>query len=130
MDNCKDVERWNKINSTWDCRSNPQNLKYGDALAENKGTDAYGFIEFVQYYHPDTSLTRRLLLAREGILVIRDDLLPGKSVDGYTAGPLRNLTTFGPSVKGGASIVSLRYKGQTFRMEMGKDRKTWQVVRQ
>lgn len=242
MENCKDVQRLNKINSTWDCRVNPQNLKYGDALAENKGADAYGFIEFERYYRPDTSLTRRLLLTQEGILVIRDDLMPGKSVDGYSAGALWNplqamgrahtdlpdrnggvpqpetgenwwdfaapkafpgcdlddtnvyaselmvyharargrgfgakhlpephgharpwLTTYSCetikagnpvtfitvliphppevtgkmladnisiNVKGGVSIVSLMYKGQTLRMEMGKDGKSWQVLRQ
>jgi hypothetical protein len=90
MDDGTDAERLQKINATWDCRSNPQNLKYGDVLAENKGPDAYGFVEFASYYRPDTSLTRRLLLTQEGILIIRDDLMPGKSVDGYTAGSLWN----------------------------------------
>jgi len=241
MDDCKDAERLQKINATWDCRSNPQNLKYGDVLAENKGDDAYGFVEFVSYYRPDTSLTRRLLLTHEGILVIRDDLMPGKSVDGYSAGSLWNplqamgrghtslpereggvpqpetgenwwdfaapkalpgcdlddtnvyaselmvyhgcaegrsfgikdlpepaghaqpwpttyscqtikagkpvtfITVLIPhppevtgkmladnlsiDIKEGASIVSLSYKGQTLRMEMGKDDKSWQVLR-
>ena len=90
MDNCDDAERLNKLNFTWNDRINPGTLQYGDALAQNKGPDAYGFIEFVKYYRPDTSMTRRLLLTQEGILVIRDDLTPGESVDGYTAGPLWN----------------------------------------
>jgi len=98
MDNCKDDERLAKINPTWNSQTNPQNLQYGEALAQNKGSDAYGFIEFVKYYRPDTSMTRRLLLTQEGILVIRDDLTPGQSVDGYTAGPLwsPNQATSGP----------------------------------
>ncbi len=87
MDNCKDKERFGKIYMTF---RYPENLKYGDVLAQNKGSDAYGFVEFEQYYRPDTSLTRRLLLTHEGILVIRDDLIPGQSVDGYKAGSLWN----------------------------------------
>jgi len=90
MDNCKDDNRLGKIDATFDCRGNPQNLKYGDVFAQNKGADAYGLVEFEQYYRPDTSLTRRLLLTHEGILVIRDDLTPGESVDGYSAGSLWN----------------------------------------
>lgn len=35
-------------------------------------------------------MTRRLLLTHEGIPVIRDDLFPGQSVDGYKAGSLWN----------------------------------------
>jgi len=93
MENCKDPEKLKKIDTTFnvfDYSRNPQNLKYGDVLAQNKGADAYGLVEFEQYYSPDTSLTRRLLLTHEGILVICDDLTPGKSVDGYKAGSLWN----------------------------------------
>jgi len=79
-----------KINGTFACKASFDNLKYGNVLAQNKGSDAYGFVEYEQYYRPDTSLTRRLLLTHEGILVIRDDLIPGQSVDRYKAGSLWN----------------------------------------
>ena len=38
-----------------------------------------------------------------------------------------NLST---SVGDDVTTVSLKYKGQTLEMEMGKDNKTWQVLRQ
>ena len=93
MENCKDPERVKRIDTAFnvvDYGRNPRNLEYGDVLAENKGADAYGLVEFTSYYRHDTSLTRRLLLTHEGILVIRDDLIPGQSVDGYKAGSLWN----------------------------------------
>lgn len=225
MENCKDEERLGNINSTFGGNP-PRNLKYGNALAENKGTDAYGLVEYEQYYSPDTSLIRRMLLTHEGILVIRDDLTPGESVDGYSAGSLWNprsepkpetgenwwdfaagalpscdlddtnvyasdfvvyhahakgrsfgikdlpnahphagrwpttyscqtvkagepvtfITVLIPhppevtgkmladnlstDVKDGVTTVWLKYKGQTLKMQMGKDNKSWRVLRQ
>jgi len=224
MENCKDDNRRGSINATFGGNP-PRNLKYGNVLAENKGTDAYGLVEYEQYYSPDTSLIRRMLLTHEGILVIRDDLTPGESVDGYSAGSLWNprsrpketgenwwdfsrgalpscdlddtnvyasdlmvyhgrangrnfgikdlpnahgnagawpttyscqtvkagvpvtfITVLIPhppevtgkmladnlstDVKNGVMTVSLKYKGQTLKMKMGKDNKTWQVLRQ
>ena len=38
-----------------------------------------------------------------------------------------NLST---NVKDGVTTVSLKYKGQTLKMEMGKDNKSWNVLRQ
>jgi len=38
-----------------------------------------------------------------------------------------NLST---NVKDGLTTVSLKYKGQTLKMQMGKNNKTWQVHRQ
>jgi hypothetical protein len=94
MENCEDPEKVKRLDTAFNVVDyggrNPQNLKYGDVLAENKDNDAYGLVEFASYYRPDTSLTRRLLLTHEGILVIRDDLIPGQSVDGYKAGSLWN----------------------------------------
>ncbi len=90
MGNCEDEDRFAALADTLSNSTNPQNLVYGEAAAENKGDDAYGFVELTSYYRPDTSLTRRMILTREGILVIRDDLLPGESVHGYKAGPLWN----------------------------------------
>ena len=90
MGNCEDKGRLEALAGSLNNATNPNNLVYGNAAAENKGDDAYGFVEFTSYYRPDTSLTRRMILTREGILVIRDDLMPGESVDGYKAGPLWN----------------------------------------
>ncbi|MHC4181216.1 MAG: hypothetical protein ACYSWU_27275, partial [Planctomycetota bacterium] len=90
MGNCEDEHQFAALADTLNNSTNPQNLVYGKAAAENQGDDAYGFVEFTSYYRPDTSLTRRMILTREGILVIRDDLVPGDSVDGYKAGPLWN----------------------------------------
>jgi len=38
-----------------------------------------------------------------------------------------NLNT---NVKDGVTTVSLKYKGQTLKMQMGKNNKTWKVIRQ
>jgi len=38
-----------------------------------------------------------------------------------------NLST---NVKDGVATVSLKYKGQTLKMQMGKDNKSWNVLRQ
>lgn len=58
------------------------------ATAQQRGNDAWGEIAYDAYLTPDTSLTRRLVLTAEGCLLIDDELVPGRSMEGWSAGQL------------------------------------------
>ncbi len=58
------------------------------ASTEMRGKDAYARVEFSPYASFDSSLVRQFILTEEGILCVRDELLPGKSVDGFHGGSL------------------------------------------
>jgi hypothetical protein len=61
------------------------------AQTEQRGRDAYGRIVYRSYIMPDTALTRHLVLTAEGYLVVHDELTPGRSMAGWTAGQLWQL---------------------------------------
>ena len=63
----------------------------GDVMTADCGSDAFGMLRLSKYFRPDTRLTRQLVLTAEGVLVVRDDLLPGSSVSGFQCGPLWHL---------------------------------------
>ncbi|CAG7638273.1 hypothetical protein ACFQI7_08030 [Paenibacillus allorhizosphaerae] len=56
--------------------------------AEDKSKDSYGEYTLDNYFGFDTSLTRKMVLTEEGFLIVQDRLQPGKSTDGYVAGPV------------------------------------------
>ncbi|CAN5886462.1 hypothetical protein BH11VER1_BH11VER1_06280 [soil metagenome] len=58
------------------------------ASTEMRGQDAYARVEFDQYATFDSSLVRQIILTAEGIVIVRDDLTPGKTADGFNAGSL------------------------------------------
>ena len=53
---------------------------------EQKGKDSCGEVSFTGYGSWDTQHKRRLVLAQEGVLVIRDHFTVGASADGWTGG--------------------------------------------
>jgi hypothetical protein len=59
-----------------------------NAATEMRGHDAYARVEFDPYATFDSSLVRQFILTAEGIILVRDDLTPGKTVDGFNAGSL------------------------------------------
>jgi hypothetical protein len=62
--------------------------RVGAARAEQRGRDAYGEVTFSRYIAADAQLTRRMVLAAEGCLVIRDRWSSGQSHPKWTAGQL------------------------------------------
>ena len=62
-----------------------------DAHAETRLGDHFGTIRLGQWFTDDSRLTRRLVLLKEGPLVVCDDLEPGPTADGQVAGPLWHL---------------------------------------
>jgi len=58
------------------------------ASTQMRGQDAYARVEFDPYASFDSSLIRQIILTAEGIVLVRDDLTPGKTVDGFNAGSL------------------------------------------
>jgi hypothetical protein len=65
--------------------------KIASAVAEQHGRDALGQVTYSSYITSDTTLVRRILLTEEGVLVVRDELRPGPSMDGWNAGQLWQL---------------------------------------
>ena len=59
-----------------------------EASTQMRGQDAYARVEFDPYASFDSSLVRQIILTVEGIILVRDDLIPGKTVDGFNAGSL------------------------------------------
>jgi hypothetical protein len=62
-----------------------------DAQAESRGGDHFGTIRLAKYFTDDSRLTRRIVLLREGALVVCDDLEPGPQAKGQVAGPIWHL---------------------------------------
>ncbi|MCU0963212.1 MAG: hypothetical protein MUF48_24225 [Pirellulaceae bacterium] len=58
------------------------------ASVEQRQHDAYGRIRYEDYIQPGTKLTRQMVLAAEGYLLVRDELAAGPSMDGWNAGQL------------------------------------------
>jgi len=55
--------------------------------AQNKKDDCFGQFTYTNYFGSDNRWTRQTVLTAEGYLVVRDLYEPGKSVDGFQAGP-------------------------------------------
>lgn len=62
-----------------------------DAMAENKGDDAYGKVSYRHIWTPDSKWTREALLTEEGILLVRDTFTPGADAAGLVGGPVWHL---------------------------------------
>ncbi|MCK6488130.1 MAG: hypothetical protein L6R48_07355 [Planctomycetes bacterium] len=59
-----------------------------NSQADSKGGDAAGSVSYSNIWTSDSSWTRRFVLTSEGVLVVRDDFLPGPSADGKYVGPV------------------------------------------
>jgi hypothetical protein len=66
-----------------------------DAAVEQRDSDALGTVLYDRYVTHDSSLSRRLLLTKEGYLVIRDSLTPGSEMNDWNAGQIWQLYTLG-----------------------------------
>jgi hypothetical protein len=66
-----------------------------DAAVEQNGADALGTVLYNRYVTSDSSLKRRMVLTREGYLIVRDHLTPGPLMNGWNAGQLWQLYTLG-----------------------------------
>lgn len=76
-------------NSGWaDCDGMTLAAHVKNASTEMRGQDAYACVAFAPYASFDSSLVRQFVLTAEGIILVRDDLTPGKTVDGFNAGSL------------------------------------------
>jgi hypothetical protein len=53
--------------------------------------DAHAQVAMNEYFTYDSTIERNIVLTQEGFLVIQDTLIPGKSADGYNAGPIWQL---------------------------------------
>lgn len=65
---------------------------------EDSRYDSYGQYKLDRYFTYDTSLTRRMVLTKEGFLVVQDRLEPGASASGQVAGPVWQ--TYSPGDQG------------------------------
>lgn len=65
------------------------------ASATQRGEDAMGQVSYRKYITDDTTLTRQIVLTAEGYLIVRDTLMPGPSMNGWTAGQLWQIYTLG-----------------------------------
>jgi len=65
-----------------------------DAKVDARGGDQFGRMAFDGWFTHDTRHTRRMVLTREGVLVVLDELLPGPAAAGRAAGPIWH---FGPT---------------------------------
>lgn len=58
---------------------------------ELRENDCYGEVILGDHFTSGSSLTRRMLLTAEGVLILQDRLLPGEGTDGYTGGSIWQL---------------------------------------
>lgn len=65
------------------------------ASATQRGPDAMGQVSYKKYITDDATLTREIVLTAEGYLVVRDTLMPGPSMNGWTTGQLWQIYTLG-----------------------------------
>lgn len=56
-----------------------------DIRTEQRDGDSWARLEFAPYGTFDSSLVRQILLTKEGVLAVRDDIQPGASADGCPA---------------------------------------------
>jgi len=76
-----------------DLGDRPLHCEVSRAEARQLGPDAWGRVEFTNYNGPGNTLQRRLVLTREGILVIVDTFTAGPRCDGWAGGQLWQLYT-------------------------------------
>jgi hypothetical protein len=57
--------------------------KLQDATVERHGEDCRARLVYSSYGTFDSSLVRQIVLTQEGVLAVRDDILPGASADGF-----------------------------------------------
>ncbi|MDB5084125.1 MAG: hypothetical protein JWN30_1011, partial [Bacilli bacterium] len=58
------------------------------ATTQTAGSDSFGEVDMSSYFTYDSSLKRQMVLTKEGVMVVRDNVMPGVSADGYNAGPI------------------------------------------
>ena len=63
------------------------------AVTERHGEDLYGLLEYDDWFGYGTRLTRELILAEEGVLVVRDTVLAGPDCQGKVGGPIWHVGT-------------------------------------
>lgn len=68
------------------------------ATADSLGGDCYGRMSFGDWFADGAQWTRRLLLSREGVLLVRDEFTPAAGQEDWTAAPIWHL--FSPPTKG------------------------------
>jgi hypothetical protein len=61
------------------------------AEVSSHGEDSYGEIHLSEWFTHDTKLVRQMVLTSEGVLVVRDTIIPGKDAEGYQSGPVWHL---------------------------------------
>lgn len=64
----------------------PMQVKLNDAKVDTKMGDSFGWIDFSEFYSVDSKYKRSIILTKEGIIVMREDYLPGASINGWTGG--------------------------------------------
>ncbi len=62
-----------------------------EAKAEMHGDDSYGETTLDPYFTPTTKLRHQVVMTREGVLIVRDTVTPGREADGWTCGPIFHL---------------------------------------
>jgi hypothetical protein len=63
-----------------------------NAKTDQQGEDCYAVLQYDGYGTFDSKLTRRVVLTKEGVLVIRDAFLPGARASGWTGGSVWQLS--------------------------------------
>ena len=75
----------------WEVAAPRMSARCVSATASTRDGDSLGVARFEDYFTPGTTLVRRVLLTREGVLLVRDDLTPGPAAEGWSAGPIWHL---------------------------------------
>ena len=79
-------------------RGSLKNLPDQTRAKNNKSGDSFGQFAFDDYYGPGSRWTRRIVLTREGYLVVADEYAAGKALGAdYVAGPVWHLAVSGES---------------------------------
>jgi hypothetical protein len=76
-----------------DLGDRPLHAEVAHAEAHPLDGDAWGGIDFTSYITAGSGLKRRIVLTREGALVIVDEFTPGPEADGWAGGQLWQLYT-------------------------------------
>ncbi|MGN6724877.1 MAG: hypothetical protein ACTHLZ_03085 [Tepidisphaeraceae bacterium] len=76
---------WNRV------APGPFYADLASATTEQSGADSLGTVTFDGYGTWDSKFVRRFVLTQEGVLVIRDTLVPGKTAAGWSAGSVWQL---------------------------------------
>jgi hypothetical protein len=74
-----DYRAWTEVEKT------AQVMTLKKAECQRHGEDTSARLEYERYGTGDSTLVRQLVLSREGVLAVRDDILPGQAAAGRTA---------------------------------------------